>query len=160
MIAAEVGTGRTLIPSKQMRLAEVHRAEGHNTLETFFSNQWALIKCCLFDLGIAISCLESPIKEMSILVKCQPFHRKQWGEATDQKVQVACAALSLSCPMMVVPGFQAGFQCTKLRIRRPIPSSENVGAHHYEFPSSISFTWVYIFQILIIIFNASIRWPR
>jgi hypothetical protein len=36
MIAAEVGTGRTLILSKQTRLAEVHRVEGHNTLETFF----------------------------------------------------------------------------------------------------------------------------
>jgi hypothetical protein len=90
MIAAEVDTGRTLIPSKQTRLAEVHRVEEHNTLETFFSNQWALIKCCLFDLGIAILCLGSPIKEMPILVKIQPFHRKHWG-ATDQKAQVACA---------------------------------------------------------------------
>jgi hypothetical protein len=35
MIAAEVGTGRTVIPSKQTMLAEVHRAEGHNTFETF-----------------------------------------------------------------------------------------------------------------------------
>ena len=39
MIAAEVDIGRIVISSKQTRLAEVHRAEGYNTLETIFSNQ-------------------------------------------------------------------------------------------------------------------------
>jgi hypothetical protein len=35
MIAAEVGTGRIVIPSKQTMLAEVHRVEGYTTFETF-----------------------------------------------------------------------------------------------------------------------------
>jgi hypothetical protein len=74
MVAAEVGTGRIVIPSKQTMLAEVHRAKGHNTFETF-------LKPVSVDYVLPVLSwhphigLGSLINEMISLVKFQQFNR-------------------------------------------------------------------------------------
>jgi hypothetical protein len=87
MIAAEVGTGRIVIPSKQTRLEEVHRVEGHNAVETFFQTSERQLRAACF-----ISASPYRIWEAR-LMKCRFWlnfsHLTESTGATHQKAQVA-----------------------------------------------------------------------